>query len=63
MDHAITQWINSFAGSNIPLDSVMTMVTKVGVPLLVTLVVAQWWGKIDRTHVRAQDSSRAEHGC
>ena len=52
MDHAITQLINSVAGSNGLLDSVMIVATKVGVPLLVALVVAQWWSKIDRTHVR-----------
>jgi undecaprenyl-diphosphatase len=52
MDQAITQWINSLAGSNVLLDSAMIMATNVGVPLLVALVVAQWWSKIDRTHVR-----------
>src|ERR1700682_818121 len=52
MDATITQWINSFAGSNVLLDSVMIMATNVGVPLLVALVVAQWWSGIDRTHVR-----------
>jgi len=52
MDQAITQWINSFAGNNVPLNSVMIAATKVGVPLLVALVVAQWWSKIDRTRVR-----------
>src|SRR5258707_15673863 len=52
MDQAITEWINSFAGSNVPLDSIMIMATKVGLPLLVALVVAQWWCKIDRMHVR-----------
>src|SRR5260370_20127350 len=52
MDQTITHWINSLAGSNVLLDSVMIMATKVGVPLLVALVVAQWWSKIDRTHVR-----------
>lgn len=52
MDQAITQWINSLAGGNALLDSVMIAVTGVGVPLLVGLVVAQWWSKIDRTHVR-----------
>src|SRR6266851_8712228 len=52
MDQAMTQWINSLAGSNVLLDSAMIMATKVGVPLLVALVVAQWWTKIDRTHVR-----------
>src|SRR5260370_19333526 len=52
MDQAITQWINSFAGSNVVLDSAMIVATNVGVPLLVVLVVGQWWSKIDRTHVR-----------
>jgi undecaprenyl-diphosphatase len=52
MDQAITHWINSFAGSNALLDSVMIIVTDAGVPLLVALVVAQWWSKNDRPHVR-----------
>ena len=52
MDQAITQWINSLAGSDALLDSVMSAATKAGVPLLVALVVAQWWTRIDRTHVR-----------
>ena len=30
----------------------MILATKVGVPLLVVIVVAQWWSTIDRTHVR-----------
>jgi len=30
----------------------MIAASNVGVPLLVALVVAQWWSKIDRTHVR-----------
>src|SRR5260221_781727 len=52
MDQAVTEWINSFAGRNVALDSIMIMATKVGLPLLVALVVAQWWSKIDRVHVR-----------
>src|SRR5258708_4940679 len=52
MDQAITQWINSLAGSNVLLDSAMIVATNVGVPLLVVLVIGQWWSKIDRTHVR-----------
>src|SRR5260221_5594830 len=52
MDQAVTEWINSFAGRNVALDSIMIMATKVGVPLLVALVVAQWWSKTDRVHVR-----------
>jgi undecaprenyl-diphosphatase len=52
MDQAITHWINSLAGSNAALDLIMIMATNGGVPLLVALVVAQWWSKIDWTHVR-----------
>src|SRR5260221_5162420 len=52
MDQAVTEWINSFAGRNVALDSIMIMASKVGLPLLVGLVVAQWWSKIDRVHVR-----------
>jgi len=52
MDQAITHWINSPAGSNVLLDSVMITATQVGVPILVALVVVQWWSKIDRMHVR-----------
>jgi undecaprenyl-diphosphatase len=52
MDHAITQWINSLAGTNALLDAVMIVATKTGVPLLVALVIAHWWSKIDRTHRR-----------
>ena len=52
MDQAVTQWINSLAGSDALLDAVMITATNLGVPLLVALIVAQWWSKIDRTHVR-----------
>ncbi len=30
----------------------MILVTKFGVPILVALVVPQWWSKTERTHVR-----------
>lgn len=52
MDQTITQWINSAAGINVLLDPVMIAATTMGVPLLVALVVTQWWSKIDRMHVR-----------
>jgi undecaprenyl-diphosphatase len=52
MDQTITQWINSPAGSNGLLDAVMIAAGKYGVPLLVLFVLAQWWSKGDRTHVR-----------
>ena len=43
MDILLTRWINGFAGSNAALDSFMIDVRKYGVPLLVTLVISQWW--------------------
>ncbi len=43
MDNAITQAINGFAGNNAALDTFVIYVTKFGVPLLLVLVVAQWW--------------------
>lgn len=52
MDQTITQWINSFAGSYIFLDMAAIVVTKAGVPLLVALVIFQWWSTADRIHVR-----------
>src|SRR5713101_6618935 len=52
MDQAITQWINFPAGSNGLLDAIMILAGKVGLPLLVVLVVVQWWSKTDRIHVR-----------
>jgi undecaprenyl-diphosphatase len=52
MDQAITQWINSIVGSNALLDTVMIAANQVGVPLLVALVIVQWWSNVDRTHVR-----------
>jgi undecaprenyl-diphosphatase len=48
MDQAIRQWISSFAGRDDLLDFLMITVTRIGVPLLIVLVVAQWWSTIDR---------------
>jgi undecaprenyl-diphosphatase len=52
MDQAITRWINAPAGSSVLLDSIMTTTTQYGVPILVLLVVLQWWSKRDRLRVR-----------
>ena len=52
MDQATTHWINSLVGSNALLDTVMIAVTQAGVPLLIALVVVQWWSAINRTHIR-----------
>ena len=42
MDQAVTQWINSFAGTNALLDSAMIVATKAGALFLVPLVVVQF---------------------
>lgn len=52
MDVTVTSWINSAAGSNLLLDSIMIMATKFGVPIMVLLVVLQWWTRESRYHVR-----------
>lgn len=52
MDQIVTEWINGPAGSNGLLDSIMTTATQYGVPLLVLLVIVQWWSKRKRLHVR-----------
>jgi undecaprenyl-diphosphatase len=52
LDQAITRWINMPAGSHPLLDSLMTAVTQYGVPVIVLLVILQWWGRYDRLHVR-----------
>ena len=52
MDIGLTRWINSFAGTNGVLDGAMIAVTQFGVPLIVVLVVLQWWSGTDRAHVR-----------
>lgn len=52
MDDAITQWINAGAGKSGLLDTFMIAVTQFGVPLLVPLVILQWWSMHDRPRVR-----------
>lgn len=52
MDRALTQWLNAPAGSNALLDGMLAAVTQFGVPLLVLLVVLQWWSRHERAHVR-----------
>ena len=52
MDSDLTRWINSFAGSNTFLDRAMVAVTQFGLPLMIALVVLQWWSRPDRMRVR-----------
>ena len=52
MDDLITRWINAGAGNNPVLDACMIALTRYGVPLMILLVVLQWWSREDRKHRR-----------
>jgi len=52
MDQSITQWVNSFAGSNGILDRIMIVSSEFGVPTLIILVGLQWWSKRKRLSIR-----------
>jgi undecaprenyl-diphosphatase len=52
MDRAWTVAINALAGHNAALDFVMAGTTRYGVPIIVALVLLQWWSRRDRSHMR-----------
>jgi len=52
MDQAVTRWINAPAGSIPLLDHFMIAASQFGVPLLVLLVLLQWWSRQDKPRVR-----------
>ena len=52
MDQAVTRWLNALAGNNLVLDALIISVTQFGIPVLVLLVILQWWSRAERTHVR-----------
>lgn len=52
MDQAITHGINNWAGKSGFLDFTMIAIAQYGVPLIVVLVVVQWWSRKNRVHVR-----------
>ena len=52
MDQSITQWVNSFAGSNAILDWIMIVASEFGVPTLIIFVGLQWWSKRERLSIR-----------
>ncbi|HTI84980.1 MAG TPA: phosphatase PAP2 family protein [Alphaproteobacteria bacterium] len=52
MDLTITRWLNAPAGSNAALDLIMAAASNFGVPLLVLVVVVQWWSREKRPYVR-----------
>jgi undecaprenyl-diphosphatase len=43
MDGELTHWINSFAGQSALLDKIIIGITKFGVPIMVIVVLLQWW--------------------
>ena len=51
-DAALTGAVNYLAGRTVGLDLLMIWVSRLGVPLLVLVVAAQWWRKRDRRHWR-----------
>ena len=52
MDQEITRWINAPAGGHAAMDMVMVATTRYGVPLLVLLVIVQWWSRQERLRLR-----------
>ncbi len=52
MDEIITRWINATAGQNAVIDYVVIGIAIGGAPLMVLAVVAQWWGRHHRIHLR-----------
>lgn len=52
LDASVTQAINSLAGANTAIDSLMVWASAIGVPLLVLAVAGQWWVRNERTHTR-----------
>jgi undecaprenyl-diphosphatase len=52
MDAEITRWINSFAGLSPLADGVAVWITQFGVPVIIGLVILQWWSRAERPHVR-----------
>ena len=52
MDEAITRWINAAAGQNAVLDAIVIGIAVAGVPLMVLAVVALWWSRHKRMHLR-----------
>lgn len=51
-DSVVTRAINSIAGSSAALDQFMIGVSSFGIPILVLLVVSQWWRRTSRGSVR-----------
>ncbi|MFC3674040.1 phosphatase PAP2 family protein [Ferrovibrio xuzhouensis] len=52
LDVLFTQAINGLAGHVALLDVLMIWTSKIGVPVLVLTVAAQWWRRADRFHMR-----------
>jgi undecaprenyl-diphosphatase len=57
LDLSVTQWINEAAGHNAVLDNLAVFTTTWGVPIMVALVLAQWWIGQPRPNARYQSLS------
>jgi undecaprenyl-diphosphatase len=52
MDSSITSWINSFSGHSIFVDWFMIVLTYAGPVVMVGLIAARWFSKVDRAGER-----------
>lgn len=48
MDQAVTRWLNALAENNLVLDAFVISVTQFGIPVLVLLVILQWWSRAEQ---------------
>jgi undecaprenyl-diphosphatase len=48
VDQSVTQGINGFSGYSVILDRVMILLSQPGVPLLIVIVILQWWSTRER---------------
>lgn len=51
LDARATAWINGLSGYP-PLDAFLSLLTNLGVPLLVLAVALSWWSRVDRSAER-----------
>lgn len=52
MDLFLTTCINGLSGQSGAVDHFMILASKIGIPIMVVAVIAQWWIRQDRPHVR-----------
>ncbi|TBW53327.1 phosphatase PAP2 family protein [Marinobacter halodurans] len=52
LDDLATRTLNHLSGHSPIMDGFMILLSEVGIPLMVALVVAQWWVRTSREHTR-----------